>query len=57
MRQLAFDVVENLDQVSCTESTGHGNDFQLIPTVKMETRRISESNIRLKRRFAPSNKF
>ena len=25
-------------EVSCTESIGNGNDFELIPTVKMETR-------------------
>jgi len=24
--------------VSCTECTGQGNDFELIPTVEMETR-------------------
>ena len=25
-------------EFSCTECTGHVNDFELIPTVKMETR-------------------
>jgi len=25
-------------EVSCTECTGQGNDFELIPTVEMETR-------------------
>ena len=25
-------------EVSCTECTGQGDDFELIPTVKMETR-------------------
>jgi len=25
-------------KVSCTECTGQGNDFELIPTVEMETR-------------------
>jgi len=24
--------------VPCTDCTGHGNDFELIPTVKIETR-------------------
>ena len=27
-----------LGQVSCTQCTGKGNDFELIPAVKMETR-------------------
>jgi len=37
-RQLASDVAENLEKVSCTECTGQGNDFEFIPRVKMETR-------------------
>jgi len=37
-RQPSPDVAENLAEVSCTECTGHGSDFELIPTVKMETR-------------------
>jgi len=36
--QPASDVAENLEEISCTECTGQGNDFELIPTVKMETR-------------------
>ena len=31
-----------LGEVSCTEGTGHGNDFELIPTVEMETRNPEE---------------
>jgi len=27
-------------EVSCTECTGQGNEFELIPTVKMETRNL-----------------
>jgi len=34
----ASDVAEHLGEVSCTDCTGLGNDFELIPTVKMETR-------------------
>jgi len=37
-RQPASDVAENLKEVSCTKRTGQGNDFELIPTVKVETR-------------------
>jgi len=39
----AFDVAENLGRflVSCI---GHGNDFELIPTVKMETRHPVEGS-------------
>jgi len=37
-RQPASDVAENLKEVSCTKRTGLGNDFELIPTVKVETR-------------------
>jgi len=29
-------------KVSCTECTGQRNDFELIPTVKMETRNLVE---------------
>ena len=29
---------QKIGEVSCTECTGQGNDFELIPTVKMETR-------------------
>ena len=32
------DVADNLRKASCTERTGQGNDFELIPTVKLETR-------------------
>ena len=35
-RQLASDLAENCG-VSRMECTGHGNDFELIPAVKMET--------------------
>ena len=39
-RQLAFEVAENLWEVSCTECRpiGQWNDFELIPTVKIESR-------------------
>ena len=37
-RERASDVANNLGTVSCTECTGHGNDFELIQTVRMETR-------------------
>ena len=30
--------------VSCTECTGQGNDFELIPVVKMKTRNPVEGN-------------
>ena len=36
-RQPAFDVAKKLG-ISCRECTGQGNDYELIPTVKMETR-------------------
>jgi len=38
-RQPSSDVAEKKlgGEVSCTEFTGQGNDFELIPTVKMET--------------------
>jgi len=36
-REVASNVAENFWEVSCTECTGQGNDFELIPTVKMET--------------------
>jgi len=32
-----------LGEVSCMEFTGQGNDFELIPTVEMETRNPVES--------------
>jgi len=31
-------------EVSCTERTGQGNDFKLIPTTKMETRHPVEGS-------------
>jgi len=31
-----------LGEVSCTGCTSHGNDFELIPTIKMETRHPEE---------------
>jgi len=34
--QPVFVVAENLGEVSCMECTSQGNDFELIPTVKME---------------------
>jgi len=37
-REWASDVAENFWEVSCTERTRQGNDFELIPTVKIETR-------------------
>jgi len=37
-RERASDISVNLGHVSCTERKGHGNDFELIPIVKMETR-------------------
>jgi len=37
-RQPSSDVAENLDDVSCTECTGHGSDFEFTWTAKMETR-------------------
>jgi len=30
-------------EVSCTECKGHGNDFELIPIVKIETRNSVQS--------------
>jgi len=38
VKSCVADVAENLGEVSCTECTMQGNDFELIPTVKMETR-------------------
>jgi len=38
------DVVDNLGQVSCTERTVQGNDFELIPAVKIETRHPAEGS-------------
>jgi len=38
------DVAENLAEVSCTECTVQGNDFELIPTVKMENRHPVEGS-------------
>ena len=32
-------------EVSCTERTGQGNDCELIPTVKMETRLPVEGSL------------
>jgi len=43
-RQLASFVSENLGEVSCTECTCQGNDFQLITAVKMETRHRVEGS-------------
>jgi len=42
----AFDVAENLGRFlgSCTECTGHGNDFELIAAVKVETRHPIEGS-------------
>jgi len=38
-----LDVAENLDRyLSCTERTSRGKDFELILTVKMETRHSVE---------------
>ena len=37
-REVASDVAENFGEVSCTECTGQGDDFELIPLVKLETR-------------------
>ena len=34
---MASDVSANVGYVSGAESTGQGNDFELIPTVKMES--------------------
>jgi len=31
-------------ELCCTECTGQGNDFELIPTVKMETRHPAEGS-------------
>jgi len=36
--RLASDVAENLGELSSTECTYHGIDFELIPTVKVENR-------------------
>ena len=37
--QLVSDVIENLgEEVSCTDRTGHGNDLELTPMIKMKTR-------------------
>ena len=43
-RQLAFYVTENLGEVSYTKCTGQGNNFELIPTVKKETRHPIEGS-------------
>jgi len=40
-----MDVTENLEEHSFTECTGHGNDSELIPTVKMETRNPVEGSV------------
>jgi len=37
-REIACNGAENFGEVSCMECTGRGNDFELIPTAKMETR-------------------
>jgi len=42
-RQLGSNAAENLG-VSCTECTCQGNDFELIPTAKMETRHPVEGS-------------
>jgi len=35
--QSSFDVAENFGDVSCTQCTFHRYDFELIPTVRIET--------------------
>jgi len=35
-REVASDGAENFGEASCTECTGQGNDFELIPMAKME---------------------
>ena len=35
-----------MERQSCTECTGHGNEFELNPTVKMETRHPTEDSLR-----------
>jgi len=34
MNRRPMNVAENFGELSCTECTGHGNDFELIPVVK-----------------------
>jgi len=36
--RMASNVAENLGEFSCRECTGQGNDCELIPMAKMETR-------------------
>ena len=38
-------VAENLAKVSCTECTGHGNYFELIPAVEMEMKHHVEGSV------------
>ena len=40
----ANNMVFGSKRVSCTECTGHGNDSELIPTTKMETRHPIEGS-------------
>jgi len=35
-RERVLDVAENLEEVSCTERTFQGNDFELVSAVTME---------------------
>jgi len=37
-----MDVTENFRELSYTECTGKGNDFEFIPMVKMETKHSME---------------
>jgi len=34
----------SMNVVRCTDSAGYGNDFQLIPTVRMESRHFIEGS-------------
>jgi len=48
-RYMPYDVTsrptsQKIWEVSCTECTGQGNDFELIPSVKMETRHPIEGS-------------
>jgi len=47
-RDVASDAKKTFGVVFCTECTGQGNDFELISTIKMETRHSVEGSLRNK---------
>jgi len=43
---MPFDVAANFwGELSCAECTGQGNESELIPTVKLETRRLVDRDV------------